>query len=312
MRLIRFLITTAFWSNAAGSLDILRQSFTEMSSDMPLLTIENILSKQQEMIEILYAYNVLSENFQEGYYHGNQTIFQTKKKVISEEQDKIDIHNDLIFIGFPAAAIESVREKWFEPVTREDPVMASLGSNGHIVVSPGDLKISHHFHLPQISFHVADSVKDYVRKLLVRHQDGDDSYINSWELEEILGELTEVINETHNLDWKLSRGSDGTLFILNIDFSTSALHTSYSYRNGFSPKDLAIMAADAEVIQAVRETLDIKRPARIDLPADSKYDLFDSDSHSNKYLERFNLKRYVLSVQQLWLLQIHRILSCSL
>lgn len=296
---IRFLITTAFWSNVAGSLDILKQSFTEMSSDMPLLTIENILSKQQEMIEILYAYSVLSENFQEGYIHGNQTIFQTKKKVISEEQDKIDIHNDLIFIGFPAAAIDSMREKWFEPVTREDPVMASLGSNGHIVMSPGDLKISHHFHLPQISFHVADSVKEYVTKLLIRQQEGDDSYINSWELEEILDELTDLINKTHNLDWKLSRGSDGTLFILNIDFSTSALQTSYSYRNGFSLKDLGVMAADAEVVQTVREVLDVKRPARIDLPAESEYDLFDSGNHRHKYLERFRLKRYVLSTEQL-------------
>lgn len=290
MKLSQFYVLLLFWRNASGSLEILKESFIEMKNDLPLRAIEDILRKQQELIQILQSYNSLSENFQEGYYHGNETPFLTKKKKERFEPLDVDIHHDIVFVGFPAPAVESVRAKWFEPLTHEDPVMASIGKDSHIVVVPGDLKLAHHFHLPSISFHVADSIREYITKLLLLSGENGESYINSWELEEILDELSIVINKTHDLQWKITEGSDNTLFILNIDVSTPEKTMKYVYRNGFSRKDMAAMVADSEVRQLIDKVLDVTRVSRLDLPADSKNSLVDFESN-DEYTERFGLER---------------------
>lgn len=293
MRLTQFPVLLLFGRNVYGSLDILKESFIAMKNDLPLRAIEDILHKQQELIQILQSYNVLSENFQEGYYHGHETPFLTKKEKERFEPLDVDVHHDIIFVGFPGPAVESVRSKWFEPLTHEDPVMASIGKDSHIVVLPGDLKMAHHFHLPSISFHVADSIKEYITKLLLLPGEDGESYINSWELEEILDDLATVINKTHDLQWKITEGSDNSLFILNIDVNTPEIEkkVKYVYRNGFSPKDLAIMAADSEVLKTLEKVMDVTRVSRIDLPAaDTKHSLVEFEPN-DEYLERFALER---------------------
>jgi hypothetical protein len=298
MKLTQFPLMLLFWRHAAGSLENLRESFIEMKNDLPLRAIEDILHKQQELIQILQSYNILSENFQEGYYHGNETPFLTKKKKERFEPLDVDVHHDIIFVGFPGPAVESVRAKWFEPLTHEDPIMASIGKDSHIVVLPGDLKMAHHFHLPSISFHVADSIKEYITKLLLLPGENGESYINSWELEEILDDLSDVINRTHDLQWKITQGSDNSLFILNIDLNTpeTEKRVKYVYRNGFSPKDMAVMVADREVILALEKVLDVTRSSRLDLPAaDTKHSLVDFEPN-DEYLERFALERCALDL----------------
>ena len=160
----------------------------------------------------------------------------------------------------------------------------------HVVVVPGDLKIRHHFHLVQISFRAADSIRDYMKNLLIR-PDEEESYINAFELEEILEDLSAVIGTTHNVKAKLGKGSDDTLFILNIDLNTANESVKYSYRNGFSKNDLSSMAGDAEIGIAVDKILEIKRANRIDLPATTTYPLFEPKKSIEDYTERQNVGR---------------------
>ena len=256
---LRLLVLISFWCNAIGTLDLIREGLVEMTNDLPHRAIEDIVSKHQEMIEIIHTYKTLTLSFQEEYFFKEERASPSKKEDHQIEQVNIDVHNDVIFVGFPATAVESVRSRWFEPLTHEDHIMASVGSESHVVVVPGQLKYLNHFHIPQISFHVADSIKEYIVKLLLRSEDGDESYINSWELEEILEDLVGVINVTHNLEWKTTAGPDSTLFILNINPSTAEKNISYSYRNGFSAKDLAVMASDPEVQTLIVKLLDATR-----------------------------------------------------
>lgn len=288
---LRLLVLISFWCNAIGTLDLIREGLVEMTNDLPHRAIEDIVLKHQEMIEIIHTYKTLSLSFQGDYFSREERASSSKKEDHQIEQVNIDVHNDVIFVGFPATAVESVRSRWFEPLTHEDHIMASVGSESHVVVVPGQLKYLNHFHIPQISFHVADSIKDYMVKFLLMSEDGDESYINSWELEEILEDLVGVINVTHNLEWKTTAGPDSTLFILNINPSTAEKNISYSYRNGFSAKDLAVMASDPEVQTLIVKLLDANRSTRIDLPADQTFPLFDSESNKDKYQNRFSVDR---------------------
>lgn len=288
--LLRLYVLISFWCYAVGTIDLIREGFVEMTNDLPHRAIEDIVSKQSEMIQIIQTYTSLTLSFQEDYLTKEERMTPSKKDDQQIEQVNVDVHTDVIFVGFPAAAVESVRSRWFEPLSHEDPMMASVGIDSHVVVLPGQLKYLNHFHIPQISFHVAESIKEYITKLLLRSDDGGESYINSWELEEILEELVGVINITHNLEWKATGGPDSTLFILNIDLGIAEKNISYSYRNGYSAKDLAVMASDPEVHRFIGKLLDANRATRIDLPANQTHPLFE-ENKSEKYQNRFSVER---------------------
>jgi hypothetical protein len=286
---LQFLILALICHESDGSLASINEDFTEMKNDLPMEAIEDIVSKQKEVIQILTQYTLLREQFLDIYDHEFTTPFLIRKANVAQEQDDIDIHTDVIFVGFPASAVESIRAKWFEPLTHEDPFMASIGQNSHIVTVPGDIKVRHHFHLVQISFHVADSLREYLSQLLIlKEEDEEESYINAWELEEVLEGLSDVIGSTHNLKTRAISGSDDVLFILNVDLNTPAQDTKYFYRNGYSAADLNKLAADKEILDLVDKVLEAKRTTRFDLPAEVKIPLFDADRNKDsvEFLER--------------------------
>ena len=289
MRSLQSIILISFCCNISGSLVSITEDFTGLKNDLPMKAIDDIVLKQSEIIQSLKAYSILRSNFQNIYEHGVRTPFITEG-VSAYESEYVDIHTDVIFVGFPSSTVESVRARWFEPLTHEDQLMASIGQDSHVVVVPGDLKIRHHFHLVQISFHAANSIRDYIKNLLIRPDD-EESYINAYELEEILEDLSAVIGTTHNVKAKLGKGSDDTLFILNIDLNTANESVKYSYRNGFSKSDLSSMAGDAEIGIAVDKILEIKRANRIDLPATTTYPLFEPKKSIEDYAERQNVGR---------------------
>ena len=292
MKSSQYLSFVLLWAAVSGSLTSINEDFTELKNDLPMRAIEDIVLKQNEMINILSSYTTLRSHFRDDYKQ-ERTPFLTKAKASVSEQVDIDIHSDIIFVGFPASAVESVRAKWFEPLTHEDQVMASVGQNNHVLAVPGDLKVRHHFHLVQISFQVADSIREYVSKLLIRPEvEGEESYINAWELEELLDDLSSSVATTHNIKSKITRGSDDTLFILNIDLNTPEQNIKYFYRNGFSPRDLTTMSEDREVADLVEKVLQVKRATRIDLPASVQVPLFDKEIGSDEYMEREPVTRY--------------------
>ena len=293
MKTIQLLLLATVWSSASGSLDSISEDYNDMMNDLPARAIEDIVSKQGDMIDLLSAYEVLRDNFKDVYNHESRTPFLTKKKQPVSDTEDVDIHTDVIFVGFPAAAVESVRSKWFEPLTHEDQFLASVGQDSHVLAVPGDLRVRHHFHLVQISFHVADSIRDYINKLLIR-PDGDEFYINAWELEELLDELSILVGATHNIKSKLIKGSDDTLFILNIDLNTVNTKNTkiqYTYKNGFSHADMLVIAADHTCHDAALRLLQSKLIHRIDLPATVDNELFNADISRDDYLERDEIKR---------------------
>lgn len=240
MKVIHFSIIIAICDRACGSLSSIKEDFVNMKNDLPIKTIEDIVLKQKEMIEMVSIYSDLRSTIENPYNY--EKIAQDSGSELAEET--IDIHNEVVFVGFPASAVESIRAQWFEPLTHTDPVMASVGNNGHIVTVPGELKIRHHFHLIQISFHVADSLKLYMNQILSK--DGDKLYINAWELEEIMDDLSSIIKDTHNIQGKITKSADDILFILNVDIKDNE-DFKYFYKNGFSNDDLKAIIDEKEI-----------------------------------------------------------------
>ena len=120
MKTLQLLLLATVWSSASGSLDSISEDYNDMMNDLPARAIEDIVSKQGDMIDLLSAYEVLRDNFKDVYNHESRTPFLTKKKQPVSDTEDVDIHTDVIFVGFPAAAVESVRSKWFEPLTHEE------------------------------------------------------------------------------------------------------------------------------------------------------------------------------------------------
>ena len=65
---LRLLVLISFWCNAIGTLDLIREGLVEMTNDLPHRAIEDIVSKHQEMIEIIHTYKTLTLSFQEEYF----------------------------------------------------------------------------------------------------------------------------------------------------------------------------------------------------------------------------------------------------
>jgi hypothetical protein len=169
-----------------------------------------------------------------------------------------------------------------------------------IIQVPGNLKVRHHFHLVQISFHVADAIRDYISQLLFRPTlDEGGLYINAWELEEVLDRLEVSISSTHNTEMKMSKGADDTLFILNIDFNTEQ-KMKYSYRDGFSEADLLVMAGDKEVLDLAEKMVNIQRKTRVNFPAEDKTSLFDIEGTEEDHIEREDIKSDTSNKQVHW------------
>ena len=58
---------------------------------------------------------------------------------------------------------------------------------------PGDLSVRHHYHLLQVSFHVADLIRDTLLNMMKGSLAADKTHgfiINAWEIELMLDGLT--------------------------------------------------------------------------------------------------------------------------
>jgi hypothetical protein len=272
-----------------GTLYSINEEFMNLKNDLPMKTIEDVVAKQNEMIEVMAAYLDVNDRLPtETFDTSVKATLMPKNKLTYKRNAKeyLDIHNDVVFVGFPASAVDAVRSKWFLPLTHTDPLMASVGPQSNIVATPGGMNVRHHFHLVSISFHVADSLRDYVSRMLLHEtEDGDgEHYINAWELEEVLESLSSAIGTTHtvhvedggNGPEQKSFGATDTLFVINLDVATTrGAEVRYTYRNGFSMGNLRAMAVEADVLRAAEEVLGVRRSTRMDFTADDSTPLFN-------------------------------------
>jgi len=300
------LATCVLCAGVHGTLYGINEEFAHLKSDLPMRTIEDVVHKQNEMIDVLAAFVDVTERLP------LETLDPHMKPKLmpptmthrggGKDTEYLDVHNDVVFVGFPASAVEAMRAKWFDQLTHTDPLLATLGANANVVVAPGGMLVRHHFHLVQISFHVADRLRDYVSQLLL-HPTGDgvgdgekdgntlgDHYINAWELEELLESLADTIGSTHTMraadggsgPEQKSAGAAGTLFVVNLDVGTTrGAEVRYSYRHGFTTGDLRTMAVDAEVLKAAENVLSGRRSTRADLVAEDKQPLFPTPAGSS-------------------------------
>ena len=297
------------WNNVQASLQEIYNEFIAMKNDLPdPHPLDKMIYHQADMIDAMITYVETHGKMNVGVFDPSEATAPLMSRKIEEKDfaDSLDVHTDIVFIGFPASAIDVIRSKWFEPMTYNDPTMASLGSDEHVVIMPGHVNVRHHFHLVQVSFEVADKIREYVANLLLRPtNDGDDRlYINSWEMEEILDWLNDVIASTHTVHGRgtapsgslmnqfqntKSLGASNTLFILNLDITqvTNGREVAYSYRNGFSHADLKAIASNQEISKIAKDIIEEVKYGKLyqELPTD-KTPLFDSKNLIDKYQKR--------------------------
>lgn len=277
------------------------ENFNAMRDSLPKKTMTDILQIQEMLLKAVdtyrdYQHRLLDFSdddyrFEYPYYMDmfdpNQMAPQLKKsnKELRNETAKAnrdaraknpplvsDLHTNVVFVGFPATAVEMIRNSWFEGLGREDHVLASYGETGDTIKMPGFMKNQHHLHIIQTSFHVADVLTSLYEKLLDRGK------LNIMEIESVLESLAMVIADAHVA--KSGSAPAATIFALNLK-----LPFSYEYRAGFDPESIRQLRRDPEIVKMCRKALaDIKRSTRIEVlpdapPSKTNYDTaLDADS----------------------------------
>lgn len=180
------------------------------------------------------------------------------------------VHSDVVFVGFPSSAVEYIERHWLDSLVHESNSEGSYG--GKLFDMPGDLSVRHHYHLLQVSFHVADLIRDtmlnMMRGSLTEDRTMEHGFvINAWEIENMLDGLTKEMRSTGPA-FELQGNShqyvaSNTIYVLNIDLEESLKQLSsqlgapakYSYQNGFTEAQLDRLAKDSKVVQLSKTVL---------------------------------------------------------
>ena len=248
------------------------------------------------------------ESQSQGEKEGDAEIHNDKDKKVDNNKPlhdflTFDVHIDVVLIGFPASAVELMRDVWFGSMNREDIFSAHLDGLESAPL-PGGLKQRHNFHLVQTSFHVADVLRNrFERLLLTSHElrrkgkggdkgeegEGEPLWVNAWEVEELLSSLTEVVSASHRSAHSTSPDDPplqphGTVYVFNLDLqhiwdkiNNNKINNNkinnkniprYSYRAGFSETELQHLAHSTLVLtQAEKVLSNLRTGTRLDLPA---------------------------------------------
>jgi len=297
-----FAIGYSFSNFASPFVLKLWSDFDVLANDIHRGPFQNVLEIQRNMLKEIEAYGESKDAFS----HSTQ-IKRTSTKNVNEKLNttSTDIDVDLVFIGFPASAVDMIRNKWFNPLHREDLLFGSIHDSKYhqteISEFPGLLTNKYHFHLVQISFHVENALRSSLRQLLrptkFKSQnllDVADYYLNSWEVEDLFDTLSKDIISSHNV----IIAADGesipittkgkypatTIFILNMENflpleydslknggseRQESSKISYSYKSGFTAPDIEEMASNEDIVDLVtRFDREQKKPNRINLEVD--------------------------------------------
>jgi len=199
----------------------------------------------------------------------------------------VDVHIDVVLLGFPEAATVHAKEEWFERLSRDEPLQARLRDS--LQALPGPITLQNHFHLVKVSPGVTDVVQRRLVQLLQSAQlslpslPGDPTPlpVNAWEVEELLASLTAVTSSSHQ-DMRAQGLPPSfpvmTIFVFHTDLSAmwGALGGAgplrpYAYHTGFTEAELALIAADSTVLSQCEAILEgLTGSTRLDLAATAR------------------------------------------
>ena len=298
----------------------LKQSLDVLSEGLPT-GLESVAKDQGLLITALEAFNknhnaidseaVAAESggddlrYEEGDLFSNDDDANAAGNADGNGSDSslaIDMHIDVVLLGFPEAATVHAKEEWFEKLARDEQLQARL--KGSVQAVPGPITMRNHFHLVRVSPDVTKLMRRRVAHLLQaakckrRPTPGSDCEewppttqseaaplsINAWEMEEILASLTTVISSSHR-----DMAAQGlkpafpvtTIYVFHLDLSAiwsqlgeTGPPRSYVYHTGFTEPELTIIAADKTVVarcQAIlEEDLTGSGSTRLDLTASAE------------------------------------------
>lgn len=198
----------------------------------------------------------------------------------------INLHNDIVFIGFSSNTVEYLRNTWFENIGHKDHMLYSFKRGlenkvtGLSIPSDVDTTITNHFHLVKISFSVADAIRDRLKILLNLSNLKYDTmisnqtnylHVNTWEMEEILESLSQPISDSHmdtsDSTMKTSTKrvkTTSTFYILNL---MDLLPPGYEiiYHIGFTHEELLELSKMQDIVLIAHSIKkDKSRKTRID------------------------------------------------
>ena len=270
--------------------------------------LEPLILGQKRILEEISAFQeAKSTLFQEDEDKATQDDFCQKGfRHLQEAQ----VHTDIVFVGFPSSVVEHIGEKWLKALSSDSAVANQGYYGGKIFDLPGDMTIRHHFHLVEVSFHVADVVRDKLGSLLrdALKEDLADIEegipINAWEIDEMLTSLTDSLT-TSGPDF-VAQGNmhhytpANTVYIINVDLDATwdALRMKdekgrkYWYRNGFTEAQLSALAKYSTVTERSRAVLHEAKKAftsRVNMPYEDTHDQAtlvegDAEHHVEKML----------------------------
>jgi hypothetical protein len=201
----------------------------------------------------------------------------------------LDIHIDIAMIGFPASTVEFIRDSWFDNLGRKEPIMYTTGSHEHIFTyQDADVTISYHFHMIQISFTVADAIRDRFHAMSASNINSSNMVIHTWEMEEALESLSDKISSIHGKSSAASEANDtvitlkpsATIFILNIP---NLLPSGYTYRycSDFTTEEISALKQNKKIVDLAKSILnDELRQTRIEKLPDSSAKTSNQRSHA--------------------------------
>ena len=269
-----------------------KEDFETFISSLPRDILKDQISVQTSLFELLNSYKEnKAELFPYEHFHPNEHYGDYGEYHALEAEVNIGV----VFVGFPDNSIPRIRDLFFNDLERRDHlhIGEEQAKHVHATASPGSAMINHQFHVVDTSFHADEAIRRYMRQLLrPQHQLAvDDSatsasrskyYLNVWELEEALESLNWHMQHHLNEDNKLKKKRPSlTMYVLNLDLDLeldvnidqdlninpeldidpksfrSGFHNkhSYSYLNGYSPRDLDQIRRNTTCLELAKKLL---------------------------------------------------------
>jgi hypothetical protein len=249
----------------------------DMQSDTVLLSsFESLISTQTKLFAEIEEFervrtSSIPSNSGDAAFYDEETHDPWAEDRDFRHLQKAQVHTDVVFVGFPASAVEYIQKSWLESLTHECNTTGVY--QGKRFDMPGGMSVRHHYHLLQVSFHVADLLRDKLTDMMADTLDEDKKEgfpINAWEIEDLLGGLTRALGasgpafrEQGNYHTYVP---SNTIYVLNIDDLDDALklrgvtgsnnqRVKYWYRNGFTEAQLDRLALDDALVSRSKQVL---------------------------------------------------------
>jgi hypothetical protein len=266
----------------------LRQDLESLSENVPI-GFEKVLKQQDLLISSLETFNQHNKNGETRPIKGHEEDFLLNESISFNESSDlnnnsltIDVHIDVVMLGFPKSAIWHAKDDWFNTLVRDEPLRGRLQK--HLFDLAGPIKVRNHFHLVEVSPNVTEVLQKKIGQLLLAAAETkavganrEVLSINAWEIEEVLASLTTTISSSHrdrrHPDHRLGPVllPLGTIYVFHWDLESAwasatagsgesvstqmSAHHQYRYHLGFNEAEMSLLAADKEVLAQCEEVI---------------------------------------------------------